>query len=144
MDGLKERTEGILSEIERQIKDNFLVRKVKKTSRGWRTYHQERAYEIKTVMKRLGPMINTAASASLPPNSRKGRKPHLDLNQKLTILLTQQLLGNSNRGMAYMLTVFSSVSGIFLSYKTVERMYSNPQVYEALLKLRDILGNITP
>ena len=63
----------------------------------------------------------------------------------MKLLLIKQLVGESNRIFANMLDVFSMLSGIEISYKTVERFYSDEEVIMAhhnlhvlLLKEKDI------
>jgi transposase len=56
----------------------------------------------------------------------------ITLEQKVKLLLIKQLVGKSNREFAYMLEIFSMVSGIDISYKTVERLYSDELVMMAL------------
>ena len=59
----------------------------------------------------------------------------LTLKQKL--LLIKQLVGKSNREFAYMLEIFSMIS--YISYKTVERLYSDELVMMALHNLHVLL-----
>ena len=55
-------------------------------------------------------------------DSGPGRPSSLTLEQKVKLLLIKQLVGKSNREFAYMLEIFSMISGIDISYKTVERL----------------------
>ena len=63
----------------------------------------------------------------------------LTLEQKVKLLLIKQLVGKSNREFAYMLEIFSMISGIDISYKTVERLYSDELVMMALHNLHVLL-----
>ncbi|CAD7766730.1 MAG: hypothetical protein DNFNHJIP_00128 [Candidatus Argoarchaeum ethanivorans] len=81
---------------------------------------------IKGAIKNLEPLIDEAINFEI--HRGQGRKPELELKQRVIILLLKELFGKSNRMMASMLAVFSLLSGIDASYKTVERLYSDPEV----------------
>ena len=56
-------------------------------------------------------------------NDYNNTRPHsLSLEQRVKVLLIKQLVGKSNRMFANMLVIFSMISGINLSYKTIERL----------------------
>jgi transposase len=55
------------------------------------------------------------------------------------LLLIKQLVGESNRVFANMLDLFSMVSGMDVSYKTVERLYSDDMVMMALHNLHVLI-----
>ena len=63
--------------------------------------------------------VNEAVSAIhiLP---RAGHPHSLTLEQRVKLLLIKQLVGESNRMFANMLVIFSMISGIDVSYKTIE------------------------
>ncbi|MDE1861218.1 MAG: hypothetical protein KGH72_05910 [Candidatus Micrarchaeota archaeon] len=131
-------TRGLLEEIGGYIKERHLADNARHGGVNWRTYVQRRAHSIKTAIRKLRPTILQAAR--LPSGGgRRGRKPSLSLDQKVTILLIMQLVGTSSRGMVYMLVMFSSISGVYISYKMIERFYSDGQVHQALLRLRDLM-----
>ena len=67
------------------------------------------AKRIRDAIKSLGPLIHEAVSAyTLMIQALEG----LTLEQKVKLLLIKQLVGKSNREFAYMLEIFSMVSGI--------------------------------
>jgi transposase len=49
------------------------------------------------------------------------------------------MFGKSNRLMASMIAIFSLLSGIDVSYKTIERLYSDPEVEMAIHNLHVLL-----
>ena len=49
--------------------------------------------------------------------------------------MIKQLVGESNRMFANMLDIFSMISGIDVSYKTIERLYSDDEVITAIHNL---------
>jgi len=70
---------------------------------------------------------------------KRGRKPELRLKQKTELLLLKYLFGKSNREMSVMLVVFSLLSDIDVSYKTVERLYSDDEVLMVLHNLHALI-----
>ena len=107
--------------------------------RDWRTYEQQFSKRIKEAMKALDPMIHEAVSAIRIEEGRRGRPDSLTLEQKVKLLLIKQLVGESNRMFANMLEIFSMLSGIEVSYKTVERLYSDEVVMMALHNLHVLM-----
>jgi len=66
--------------------------------------------------------------------------PHsLTLEQRVKLLLIKQLVGESNRMFANMLDIFSMLSGIDVSYKTIERLYSDDDVIAAIHNLHVLI-----
>lgn len=65
----------------------------------------------------------------------KGNKPSLELEQRVRMILISQLAGDSNRIMAYTTKLYSLLTGVMRSYKTVERLYSDEEVSIALHNL---------
>ena len=110
----------VLKQSEDHIKDELKSRHEKK--KDWRTYEQMDAERIRDAIKSLDPLIHEAVSAIRVDDSGPGRPSVLTLEQKVKLLLIKQLVGKSNREFAYMLEIFSMVSGIDISYKTVERL----------------------
>lgn len=107
--------------------------------RDWRTYEQQFSKRIKEAMKALDPLIHEAVSAIRIEEGRRGRPDSLTLEQKVKLLLIKQLVGESNRMFANMLEIFSMLSGIDISYKTVERLYSDDLVMMALHNLHILM-----
>ena len=140
MDNLEHDIKELLKDIGEMAKSSLLVKHTKPSGPDWRTYNQKMANQIKMTMKALGPIIDSSAMSVLQKSGR-GRRPRLDLKQKITVLVVKQLLGKSNRGMSYMLMLFSSMSGSYLGYKSVERLYSDNQVYLALSKMHELLSD---
>ena len=95
------------------------------------------AKRIRDAIKSLGPLIHEAVSAIHVDDSGPGRPSVLTLEQKVKLLLIKQLVGKSNREFAYMLEIFSMIS--YISYKTVERLYSDELVMMALHNLHVLL-----
>ena len=109
-----------------------------KKERDWRTYEQEFSTRIKTAMKDLDPLIQETVS-SIKVIHGPGHPHSLSLDQRVKLLLIKQLVGESNRMFSNMLAVFSMLSGIDVSYKTVERLYSDDEVIMAIHNLHVLI-----
>ena len=104
--------------------------------RDWRTYEQRLAERLKTAYRELKPLVHEAVqSLRIVNGETRGIKPKLTLEQKVLLLLLKHLIGKSNRDMATMIVIFSWLTDIDISYKTVERLYSDNQVILALNNL---------
>lgn len=121
-----------------------IIEHYKKTSedkkRDWRTYEQKFAERIKTAMQELSPLIEEAiTSFKVYKGETRGTKPKLSLKQKVILLLLKHLFGKSNRAMSSMLIIFSLLTDVDVSYKTVERLYSDNEVIIALHNLHQLI-----
>ncbi|MBI5036075.1 ISNCY family transposase [Candidatus Micrarchaeota archaeon] len=117
-----------LDDIIEEYKANSVEKK-----RDWRTYELQLAERIRFAMRQLDPLIDEAiGKITIVRGESRGRKPELSVKQKTSLLLLKHLFGKSNREMSLMLVVFSLLSDIDVSYKTVERLYSDPEVLMVL------------
>jgi transposase len=111
-----------------------------KKKRNWRTYEQQLSYRIRNAVRELGPLIEEAISSlEIKKNENRGRKNKLTLKQKVELLLIKHLFEKSNREMSGMLAIFSLLSDIDVSYKYVERLYSDEEVFLVLLNLHTLI-----
>ncbi len=130
-------------DIRDRLKDieEFLLKEYKENKeekkRDWRTYEQRLMNRIKEAIRNLEPLVDEATRFKI--RRGKGNKSKLRLKQRVVLLLLKELFGKSNRMMASMLTIFSLLSGIDVSYKTVERLYSDPDVEIALYNLHVLI-----
>ena len=90
--------------------------------RDWRTYEQEFSRRIKMAKKDLDPLVSEAVS-TIHIIHGPGHLHSLTLEQRVKLLLIKQLVGEPNRMFSSMLVIFSMLSGIDVSYKTIERLY---------------------
>ena len=108
--------------------------------RDWRTYEQQLAYRMRIAMELLHPLVMQATeSIEIIKSEPRGRKPNLTIPQKVELLLIKHFIEKSNREMANMLVIFSILSGINTSYKSVVRLYSDEKVFMALLNLHSLI-----
>ena len=99
-------------------------------------------------MKMLDPLIHEAVS-TIHIERAAGHPYLLSLEDRVKLLLIKQLVAKSNRMFSNMLAMLSKIE---VSYKTIERLYSDPEVMLAcdsqfahfLLEKKDITeSNIT-
>jgi transposase len=128
-------TAKVLDEIIEAYKANAPEQK-----RDWKTYEQRLADRIRGAIKDLEPLIDEAiATLTILKTENRGRPPELTLKQKTMLLLLKHLVDKSNRDMSMMLVLFSLLSNIDVSYKTVERLYSDEEVLMVLHNLHVLL-----
>lgn len=124
--------------------DKYILQQYRELTEEQRIDRDEAQYEkdfkrrIKKAIKILTP-ITDEATKDLRIYRKRGRKPELKPNEKLRLILIHQLFGKSNRLMSNALLLFSLMTGIDVSYKTVERLYSDGEVELALFNLLVIL-----
>jgi transposase len=114
--------------------EDFLLEDYKQKSvekeRDWPAYERELMHRIRLAIKNLEPLLNEACAFDTATTA--GRPHALTVKQRLTLLLLQRLMMKSNRLMANMLDVFSLLTGIDVSYKSIERLYSDEEVRTAV------------
>jgi transposase len=132
----REQVQGQLADLERLVLEEYKPTHPPK-KRDWRTYEEQWARRIRSVMRDLGPLVHEACAFYRFRGPGPG--PILTLEQRVTLLLLKVLYGQSNRRMAGMLVTFSLLSGLDVSYKTVERLYSDPTVAIALTNLHTLM-----
>src|SRR3989344_7122418 len=108
--------------------------------RDWRTYEQQFARRAKTCFTELEPLVEEAVSSiSIVTGENRGNEPKLTLKQKVLLLLLKHFCGKSNRSMEWMVVLFSLLSDVDVSYKTIERLYSDEAVRLAIFNLHSLL-----
>ncbi len=119
------------------LKDRYKLQ-FDKEKRNWEKYEREYMNKVKQAMIQFEPIMNDATKNVVVYRER-GRKPVLTIKQKLILILTKQLIQKSNRLMENMLLLFSLLVGISVSYKTIERLYSDEEVGIGLYNLHIFL-----
>lgn len=108
--------------------------------RDWRTYEQRVAQRLKIAFGELKPLVHEAASLiHVESGETRGAKPALSAEQRTLALLMKHIFGKSNRSMAAMFALFALLSDIDVSYKSVERFYSDPEVIAVLHNLHVLI-----
>ena len=125
-----------LEEINSTIGKKYKLEHPRK-ERDWHIYEKEFSKRIRLAMKDLDPLIQEAVF-SIRIISRPGHPHSLTLEQRVKLILIKQLVGESNRMFANMLDIFSMLSGVDISYKTIERLYSDDEVIIAVHNLHSL------
>jgi len=108
--------------------------------RDWRTYEQQLAKRLRSAFKGLRPLVQEAVlSIKIVKCETRGADHKLTLEQRVLALLLKHLIGKSNREMSLMLIIISWLSDIDVSYKTIERLYSDREVILVLHNLHVIM-----
>lgn len=101
----------------------------KENKKDWRTYSQSKTHRMRQAAKELKPLVHKAASEiTVIKDNNRGRKPEFGYEEKVLFLLIKEIFKLSNRDMADFLFFFSLMSDIDVSYKTIERLYSDEVV----------------
>lgn len=93
-----------------------------------KTYETQWANRLRTALKEVKSVIDQADDSIKIRPKHFGRPPKAKAKQKVLILSAKDLAQFSNRKMANLLPLFSLFDDVDISYKTVERAYSDPLV----------------
>jgi transposase len=108
--------------------------------RDWKTYEEQFYQRLKFCFAELAPLIDEAIlSIKITEFENRGAASKLTLKQKVYLLLVKHFCAKSNRCMAGMVFLFSHLTSIDISYKTVERLYSDHLVQCAIFNLHVLL-----
>jgi transposase len=108
-----------------------------KPDRDWRAYERTWRQRLVGAARALAPLVRQASAFHV---ERGPGAPHkLALEHRVLILLLKALFGKSNRVMAGLLAFFGLLARIDVSYKTVERLHSDPDVAVALENLHRLM-----
>ncbi len=100
--------------------------------------YERRERERKKIVKRLQKfpeMVEKAVSQLEVDRPDRGRKRKLDPEQKIMLFLFALLTQKSNRDMEAILSLLGPAFGVDVSYKTIERLYSDEEVKMVLHNL---------
>ena len=129
------KTVNLLDKIIKEYKEGTA-----KEEKDWRTREQRVHQRLRKVFVELKPLIEEAVnSIKIVKGETRGASPLLTLEQKTLLLLLKHLIGKSNRDMSHMLTIFLWLTDIDISYKTIERLYSDPEVRIVLHNLHILM-----
>jgi transposase len=92
------------------------------------TYEKQWAQRLRTALKEIKTVIDQAEKTVRIKPKHFGRPPKAQTKQKVLILLAKDLVQFSGRKMANLLALFSLLDDVDISYKTIERAYSDPLV----------------
>lgn len=108
--------------------------------RDWRTYEQQFARRAKACFHDLESLVDEAVSSiHIIKGDNRGNEPKLTLKQKVLVLLLKHFCSKSNRTMEWMVVLFSLLTNIDVTYKTIERLYSDEAVKLTIFNLHSLL-----
>ena len=90
---------------------------------------------VKQRLRDLPFFVDRAASLVHCMTLKAGRPKRLDLSKRTMLFLFTRLLNKSNRDIEELLVLFEPLFGFQVSYKSIERLYSDPEVRLALHNL---------
>ena len=133
---------SVLDDLRKQIKEES---KDSKNSTEW----ERKREQVKQRLNKLPEYIEKAASMITVQKTR-GPEKDLSLVQRTTLLLFTKLMGKSNRGMEEAVILLQPFLGVQVSYKTIERLYSDEEVklvlhnlFILLLQDEGVSGNMS-
>lgn len=100
--------------------DSYVKKKI-----NWTEYEREYSERIRYVSAELNNIVNEAFSFIIINKSNRGRHPKMTYQKKAVSLLIKSIVKQSNRKMSGLISLFGALDGIDISYKTVERLYSD-------------------
>jgi len=105
-----------------------------KKSRNYSEYESSFKIRLKDSIKNLERLIFEAIQ-SLEYTSKNENKHSLSLEKRIRLILVKELSEKGNRKTANILGLFSMLDGTDISYKTVERLYSDKKIMLGLHNL---------
>ena len=124
-----------LESVVREYKEQSTVSK-----KDYKTYEEQFKTRLKKCFEEICPLIDEAVnSIKIIETDKRGAERKLTLKQEVLLLLLHKLFQKSNRSMALLLVVFTWLSDINISYKTIERKYSDSLVRLAIYNLHILL-----
>lgn len=96
---------------------------------------EHKRVQVNERLHRLPEYIHEAVLAINKEEQKMGRPPKLDLEKKVNLFMLVRFLAKSNRGVEDALGCFQPLLGVDVSYKYIERLYSDPEVKLALHNL---------
>lgn len=106
-----------------------------KRNKNWVEYEKTYRNRMTTVVRELRPLIREATEPLLNNIKRIGRPPETSIEKKVMMLLMKDIFDTSNRKTSKLLPLFDGLSEVDVTYKTVERLYSDPLVSMVLHNL---------
>jgi len=113
-----------------------LVKEIRREEKEKYPYAEwERKREIVKKRLRKLPEYVREALAMIRIQKKAGRPKELDLEKRVMLFLFARLMNRSNRDVEELLELFEPLFGFKVSYKTIERLYSDEEVKLALHNL---------
>ena len=96
---------------------------------------ERRREKVKEKLRNLPSYVKKAVEILQLEEQKRGRPPKIDLEKKVMLFLFARWMNRSNRGTEETLEAFQPLFGFDVSYKTIERLYSDEEVKAVLHNL---------
>lgn len=113
------------------LMNNYSELSVEKST-NWKMYEKEYSNRMKYVAIGLNALVKSAIDLIYINKSSFGRPAKFSLQQKTVALLLKSIFEEHNRPMAGLMSLFGAFCGVDISYKTIERLYSDELVRMAI------------
>jgi len=124
--------------LDKIIKEYKIINPQKK--RDYAKYEVDFKRRLKGAIRNLDKLIHESIK-NLDYFSKNENKHSLPLAKRMRLILVKELSEKGNRKIANLLDLFSMMNGIDISYKTVERLYSDDKVILGLHNLFILILN---
>jgi len=128
------RTAAQMLEVLDEVREELL--REEKAPYPYAEWERKRA-RVRERLRRLPELVHVAADVRVDRHA--GRPPTLTLEQRTMLLLFARMMNRSNRDVEDVLGLLQPLFGFTVSYKTVERLHSDPEVRLVLRNLLRLL-----
>jgi len=127
----KKRAKELLEILDEVRETHFKGREKEYPYSEW----EKKREKVKERLRNLPVYVKRAVEKIQREDEARGRPPKLDLEKKVMLFLFSRWINKSNRGTEEALETFQPLFGFDVSYKTIERLYSDEGVKAALHNL---------
>ena len=99
------------------------------------TEWEQKRERVKQRLRDLPWYVDQAAEKIRFVKPKAGQKKKIDVRKRTMLFLFTRLMNKSNRDMEDLLMLFEPLFGVKVSYKSIERLYSDPEVKTVLHNL---------
>ena len=99
------------------------------------TEWEQKRERVKQRLRDLPRYVDQAAEKIRFVKPRAGQRKKIDVRKRTMLFLFTRLMNKSNRDMEDLLVLFEPLFGVKVSYKSIERLYSDPEVKTVLHNL---------
>jgi transposase len=96
---------------------------------------EQKRERVKQRLRDLPRYVDQAAEKIRFVKPRAGQQKKIDVRKRTMLFLFTRLMNKSNRDMEDLLMLFEPLFGVKVSYKSIERLYSDPEVKTVLHNL---------
>jgi len=99
------------------------------------TKWEQKRERVKQRLRDLPRYVDQAAEKIRFAKPKAGQRKKIDVRKRTMLFLFTRLMNKSNRDMEDLLVLFEPLFGVKVSYKSIERLYSDPEVKTVLHNL---------